>query len=59
MDNGPITQTPDYLIKEARSVAELLGIDIDTMFNDVSGRKGFLEPKSWANLNKDGTKKAG
>ena len=54
---GSITEVPDYMIKEAGAVGELLGIDVEALFKDVSGRKGFTEPKSWASLKADGTPK--
>lgn len=54
---GPITEVPDYMIKEAKAVGELLGIDVEAIFKDVSGRKEFTEPKSWASLKADGTPK--
>jgi hypothetical protein len=54
---GPITQTPDLKIKEARHVADLFGIDIDGMYDDVASRDKFQAPKSWADLNEDGTPK--
>ena len=46
--HGPITQTPPQKIEDAKHIAALLGIDLDAMFADVSTRKGFTEPKSWA-----------
>jgi len=54
---GPVTQTPKVYQDNAKWIAELLGIDIKLLFEDVSQRKGFTEPKSWANLNEDGTPK--
>ena len=56
--NGPVTQTPDYYIKEAKWIAALIQVDLDAMFKEVSQTKGFTEPKSWKNLNADGTPKA-
>jgi ParB/RepB/Spo0J family partition protein len=46
--NGPVTQTPDSKIEWAKYVAEIIGVDIDAMFAEVSKEKGFTEPKSWA-----------
>lgn len=54
---GPITQTPDGRIRDAKFVAGLLDIDIEAMFKEVCRTK-YPEPKSWANLNADGTPKA-
>ncbi len=54
---GPITQTPDHLIGDAKCTAQLLGIDIDAMFKEVS-ENDYPEPKSWAGLKADGTPKA-
>jgi len=55
--NGPITQTPKRLIERAEWIGKLIGSDTGSMFKDVSGRKGFTEPKSWSGLNADGTEK--
>jgi len=55
--NGPINQTPKELVKEAEWIAELIGVDLKAMFEDVCTRKGFTVPKSWADLNADGTPK--
>jgi len=55
--NGPITQTPNHLAEEAERIASLIKVDVKAMLKDVSGRKGFTEPKSWAGLNMDGTPK--
>jgi len=52
-----VTQTEDTLIAEAKRTAELFGVDIAAMYEDVCTRKGFTEPKSWADLNADGTPK--
>ncbi|MFB0523942.1 MAG: ParB/RepB/Spo0J family partition protein [Phycisphaerae bacterium] len=54
---GPVTQIAQYVIDNARWIAELIKVDIDEIFNDVSKQKGFTEPKSWKNLNADGTLK--
>jgi len=56
--NGPITQTPPEYIDEAWRVGKLTGIDVGAIFKEVSERKGFTEPKSWASLKEDGTPKA-
>jgi len=55
--NGPVTQTSDSYIEEAKWIAELIGADIKAMFEEVSRQKGFTEPKAWAGLNEDGTPK--
>jgi len=55
--NGPITQTPKKYQDDAAWIAELVGVDIKLLFEDVSQRKGFTEPKSWKSLNADGTPK--
>lgn len=53
---GPITQTPDHLIEGAKCATGLVGIDIKAIFKDVS-ENDYPEPKSWKNLNADGTPK--
>ena len=53
---GPITQTPDNLIKEAQNISALIGTDIDALFKEVSENE-YPEPKSWKGLNPDGTTK--
>lgn len=53
---GPITQTSDVLIDDAKCAAKLLGIDIDAMFKEVS-KKDYPKPKSWKSLKADGTPK--
>ena len=55
--NGPITHTPKQYIKDAGRIAAVIGADIKAMFKEVSKRKGFTEPKSWAGLKTDGTPK--
>ena len=45
-----ITQVSDELIKEAKAVAQLIGVDLSVIFADVSTRKGFTEPKAWEAL---------
>ncbi|HUS74320.1 MAG TPA: ParB/RepB/Spo0J family partition protein [Sedimentisphaerales bacterium] len=55
--SGPITQTPINMVEEAERIASLIKADVKAMLKDVSGRKGFTEPKSWAGLNADGTPK--
>ena len=55
--NGPITQTPKNLTDEAERIASLIKVDVKAMLKDVSERKGFTEPKSWAGLKEDGTPK--
>lgn len=55
--NGPLNRLSKSLINEARNAAFLLDIDLQALFDDVSTRKGFTEPKSWQNLNADGTPK--
>jgi len=54
--NGAITQTPQELIDEARKVAVVLGINIEVMYQQAVADNP--EPKSWANLNADGTPKS-
>lgn len=56
--NGPVTQTLKNIIEEATWIADLVGLDAKKMFDEVCTRKGFTEPKSWKNLNADGTLKA-
>jgi ParB/RepB/Spo0J family partition protein len=56
--NGPITQTPQHLIDEAKWVSEIIQANLKRMFEDVSKRKGFTEPASWKSLNADGTPKS-
>ena len=46
--NGTLTQTPKSYIDDAKAIAELLGIDIKKIFEQVSKEKGFTEPKGWA-----------
>jgi len=53
--NGAITQVPDDLIKEVKTIAKHLGIDIKAMF--AKQVAAITEPKSWAKLNADGTPK--
>lgn len=55
---GPVTQTPKRIIEEAKWIAELIRFDIQKVFDEVSQQKGFTIPKSWNNLNLDGTPKA-
>lgn len=43
--NGPITQTPDELIKEARQAAKFFKIDLDAIFKEACD--AVPEPKSW------------
>ncbi len=54
--NGPITQVSKDRIAAAKIIAGYLGIDIDAMFAKQKG--AIAEPKSWKNLNADGTPKA-
>lgn len=54
---GPVTQTSQYIIDDARWIAGLIQVDIDKIFEEVSKQKGFTEPKSWKDLNADGTPK--
>lgn len=54
---GPITQTPEFLQETAAWVAELIGVDLEALRKEISERKGFTEPKAWANLKADGTPK--
>lgn len=55
--NGPITQTPKKFTDDAAWITDMIGVDIKLLLKDVSSRKGFTEPKSWAGLNADGTPK--
>jgi len=55
---GPASQTSGYCILSARWVAKLIQVDIDKLFVQVSAMKGFSEPKSWKDMNEDGTLKA-
>ena len=52
---GPASQIKGDYTKCARWLGNLLKIDIDKMFAEVSKAKGFTVPKSWASLNEDGT----
>ncbi|MBN2312341.1 MAG: ParB/RepB/Spo0J family partition protein [Sedimentisphaerales bacterium] len=56
--SGPITKTPITLCEDAKWIAKLIGLGAIKMFEDVSQRKGFTEPKSWSTLNADGTPKS-
>lgn len=40
--------TPDYLIADAKRIAEMLGISWRQMYDEVSALKDYIEPKSWA-----------
>jgi len=55
--SGPITQTPLNMVDEAERIASLIKVDVKAMLKDVSERKGFTEPKSWAGLKEDGSPK--
>lgn len=55
---GPASQIAGDFTKTARWLGDLLKVDIDKMFDDVSKSKGFTIPKSWASLNEDGSQKA-
>lgn len=54
---GPASQIAGDFTKKARWLGDLLKVDIDKMFDDVSKSKGFTVPKSWESLNEDGTPK--
>jgi ParB/RepB/Spo0J family partition protein len=54
---GPVTQTSQFVIDNAKWIAELIQVDINELFKEVSKQKGFTEPKSWKHLNEDGTPK--
>lgn len=54
--NGPITQLPVVHIAEAKKIAGILSIDINAMIKKAA--EDIPEPKSWANLNADGTPKS-
>ena len=49
------TQVPKEFKNEAADQCALLGLDFDGLWKDICDR--MPEPKSWANLNTDGTKK--
>ncbi len=55
---GPVTQTSQFVIDNAKWIAQLIQVDIDKIFEEVSKQKGFTEPQSWKGLNADGTPKA-
>ena len=52
---SPITQTHHYYEEESKRVAEFCGIDWDELW--AAACEVYKEPKSWANLNADGTPK--
>ena len=54
--NGPISQVPDDMIAEAKTAAKIMGIDIKKLYADQVA--AIKEPKSWQDLNADGTPKA-
>jgi len=56
--SGPASQTSGHCILSATWVANLIQVDIDKLFIQVSAMKGFSEPKSWSGLKADGTPKA-
>ena len=46
--NGPVTQFPDSIKKEAENIAYLFRpVNLKAMFEQVSTEKGFTVPKSW------------
>ena len=53
--NGPITQLPDEYVAEAKSLAELCGVDIDPLY--AKACETYKEPKGWAGLKANGTRK--
>jgi len=56
--HGPITQLPIGYMQEMNFQAGLLKIDLGKLYDDVKVQKGFAVPKTWDNLNEDGTPKA-
>lgn len=54
---GPVTQTSQFVVDNAKWIAYLIQVDINDLFKEVSKQKGFTEPKAWAHLNEDGTQK--
>lgn len=56
---GPVTQTSQFVVDNAKWIAKLIQVDINGLFKEVSKQKGFTEPKAWAHLNEDGTPKVG
>lgn len=55
---GLVTQTRPFIINNAKWIAQLIQVDVDKIFQEVSKQKGFTEPKSWKGLKADGTPKA-
>jgi len=53
----PKTKTPPEYLGRAKWAAALIGLDGGEMLREISRRKGFIEPASWAALNADGTPK--
>ncbi len=51
-----ISQTPDDLITEVQGLGEVIGIDVTAIFKKVS-QEVYPEPKSWKNLNANGSPK--
>jgi len=47
-----VTQTPDHCIKFGKWLAPVLDVDIDKLFAEVSGEKGYTEPKAWGKTDK-------
>ncbi|NIS54463.1 MAG: hypothetical protein GWN94_25785, partial [Phycisphaerae bacterium] len=50
---GPVTQTPEHRRKAAEKLASIFGVDFKIMQEKIADE--MPEPKSWKNLNKDGT----
>jgi ParB family chromosome partitioning protein len=48
----PKAKTSDDSIELAKETAAVIGLDANAIFQDVSGEKGFLEPKAWAQEDK-------
>jgi len=53
---GPVTQTPEWKIRDAKHVAQLCGIDLKPLRKAAA--ETYPQPKSWKGLNADGTPKA-
>lgn len=53
--NLGITKTPRDAVQEAKDIAALCGIDVEAIYAEAC--EVYKEPRSWANLNADGTAK--
>lgn len=52
---GPVTQTSPQRVRAAEQLANLFGVDTKPLHKELV--ESMAEPKSWANLNEDGTPK--